>query len=143
MNLAYWRTLHFSAADRADPAKEATVWGNHADPDGDHIPNSGEYLLLLNPNVGDNPLNQLSIIQKWGTRWLRIVYTVGADRTVRLNQELVLLADLHDRLLGLFRNHTNHVIFVRGEKTLEFQQIAEVIDIARGVGLDRVALMTQ
>jgi biopolymer transport protein ExbD len=32
---------------------------------------------------------------------------------------------------------------VRGQKGLEFQPVAEVIDIARGVGLDRVALMTQ
>jgi len=72
-----------------------------------------------------------------------IVITVCADLSVRLNQEPVLLEDLHNRLLGLFRNHPNHVIFVRGEKGLEFQPIAQVIDIARGVGLDHVALMTQ
>jgi biopolymer transport protein TolR len=72
-----------------------------------------------------------------------IVVTVNGDHTVNLNRKPVQLADLHDRLLDLFRNHTNHVVFVRGEKGLEFQQIAEVIDIARGVGLDRIALMTQ
>ena len=72
-----------------------------------------------------------------------IVITVNGDRTVNINRELVLLADLHDRLQRLFANHPNHVLFVRGEKGLEFQQVAEVIDIARGVGLDRVALMTQ
>ena len=72
-----------------------------------------------------------------------IVVTVNGDHTVSLNQEPVQLVDLHDRLLDLFGNHPNHVVFVRGQKGLEFRQIAEVIDIARGVGLDRIALMTQ
>jgi biopolymer transport protein ExbD len=72
-----------------------------------------------------------------------IVVTVNGDGTVSLNQEPVLLAELSGRLVTLFRNHPNHVIFVRGQKGLEFQPVAEVIDIARGVGLDRVALMTQ
>jgi len=43
----------------------------------------------------------------------------------------------------VFKNAANHVIFIRGDKELDFQQIAEVIDIAKGAGLDRVALMTQ
>ena len=72
-----------------------------------------------------------------------IVVTVNVDRTVSLNREPVLLADLHGRLLDLYRNHPSHVLFVRGQKGLEFQQVAEVIDIARGVGIDRVALMTR
>jgi biopolymer transport protein ExbD len=72
-----------------------------------------------------------------------IVVTVNGDHTVSLNQEPVQLVDLHDRLLDLFGHHPNHVVFVRGQKGLEFRQIAEVIDIARGVGLDRIALMTQ
>ena len=71
-----------------------------------------------------------------------IVVTVSGDGAVRLNQEPVPLADLHGRLLSLFRYHTNHVLFVRAEKGLEFREIAQVIDIARGVGLDRIALMT-
>jgi len=50
---------------------------------------------------------------------------------------------LIQRLLGLFRNAANRVIFVRGEKDLDFGQVAEVIDIARAAGLDRVALITE
>ncbi len=71
-----------------------------------------------------------------------IVITVLRDHTVRLNQELVALGDLEGRLHGLFKNAVHHVIFVRGGKDLDFQQIAEVIDIAKGAGLERVALMT-
>jgi biopolymer transport protein ExbD len=72
-----------------------------------------------------------------------IVLTVSSDQTVSLNLEPVPLTDLHGRLLELFGNRTNHVLFARGEKGLEFRQIARVIDIARGVGLDRVAPMTR
>jgi len=72
-----------------------------------------------------------------------IVLTVVGDGTVRLNQETVAITDLQERLTVVFKNAANHVIFVRGDKELDFQQIAKVLDIAKGAGLDRVALMKQ
>jgi len=72
-----------------------------------------------------------------------IVITVLADRTVKLNQERLDLSQLQERLLALFPRGGNHVVFVRAEKNLEFGQIAGVIDIAKGAGVDRVGLMTQ
>ena len=70
-----------------------------------------------------------------------LVLTVQADRTVRLNQEPTLaVEELGKRLRTVF---TNQVIFVRADKNLEYRQIAEVIDIAKGEGFTRVALMTQ
>ena len=70
-----------------------------------------------------------------------IVVTVFGNRTVRLNQESVALEELDARLKSVFKNAPSHVIFVRAEKDLDFQYIAEVIDIAKGAGLERVALM--
>ena len=72
-----------------------------------------------------------------------IVVTVNGDQTVDINHERVPMAELRERLDRLFHAHLNHVLFVRGNKDLEFQQVADVISIAREVGLDRVALMTQ
>jgi len=71
-----------------------------------------------------------------------VVITVLADRTLLLNREPVALAALRDRLARLFQSSPNRVIFVRGAKELEFQAVAEVIDIAHDAGIDRVALMT-
>ena len=71
----------------------------------------------------------------------QIVITVVGDGTVRLNQEPIEVPALADRLRLLAKNVAIDVIFVRGGPDLEFQQIAEVIDIARTVGLNRVALM--
>jgi len=70
-----------------------------------------------------------------------IVVSVLLDGTLRLNQESVALADLGSRLRTLFKNHLNHVIFVRGDKGIHFEDVARVIDIAKGAGLDKVALM--
>lgn len=70
-----------------------------------------------------------------------IVITVCAGGTVRFNQESVDVANLAARLAQVYENNINHPIFLRAEPELEFRQIAQVIDIARGVGLTRVALM--
>ena len=47
--LAAWRALYFSTTDLADPTKEATLWGDLADPDKDGRNNLMEYALGLNP----------------------------------------------------------------------------------------------
>ena len=72
-----------------------------------------------------------------------IVVTVNGDRTVSINQETVAIEELSGRLRRLYVNHPGHPLFVRGGKDLAFEQVAQVIDIARGVGLDRIALMTK
>ncbi len=71
-----------------------------------------------------------------------IVITVRSDRSVQLNQEPIEMRNLQERLVRLFGNAADHVVFVRGDKGLEFQQVAEIIDMARGAGLNRIALMT-
>ncbi len=72
-----------------------------------------------------------------------IVISVLGNGSVRLNEETVALGDLGERLKTVFRSAPDHVVFVRGDKELDFQHIAEVIDIAKGAGWERVALMTQ
>ncbi len=71
-----------------------------------------------------------------------IVVTVRSDKTVLLNREPLTLAALENRLISLFRNGAANVVFVRAEKDLQFEAIAEVIDVVHGAGVYRVALMT-
>jgi hypothetical protein len=49
-----WRTLYFSPADLADPSKEATLWGDEADPDGDGQNNFFEFTAGLLPTDGNS-----------------------------------------------------------------------------------------
>jgi biopolymer transport protein TolR len=72
-----------------------------------------------------------------------VVLTVNGNGTVSINAQVIAMPDLHVRLERLFVDHPHHPLFVRGGKDLAFEQVAQVIDIARGVGLDRIALMTQ
>jgi biopolymer transport protein ExbD len=34
------------------------------------------------------------------------------------------------------------VVFIRGDKDLEFEPVARAIDIAKGAGIDKIGLMT-
>jgi biopolymer transport protein TolR len=71
-----------------------------------------------------------------------IVITVRTDGTVQLNRESMELRTLESRLGSLFRDGANQAIFLRGDRDLEFARIAQVIDLARGVGAYRVGLLT-
>lgn len=71
-----------------------------------------------------------------------LVLTVRSDGTLDLNQEKVERANLPARLAQIFKFRGDRVIFVRGEGNLEFGPVAQVMDIARGAGMTRVALMT-
>ena len=71
-----------------------------------------------------------------------IVATVERDGSIRLNAERIELLALQERLSRIYRARGDTVLFVRGDQGLEFRQIAAVIDITKGAGLQRVALMT-
>ena len=71
-----------------------------------------------------------------------IVVTVRSDGRLLLNSEPLNLPLLRVRLEHLYRNGGTRVIFVRGEKAIEFGRVAEVIDMARGAGVYEVALIT-
>lgn len=48
-----WRNTYFNATDLANADKEATVWGDQADPDHDGRDNLQEYALGMDPWVGE------------------------------------------------------------------------------------------
>jgi hypothetical protein len=54
LTVADWRTLYFSPAELADPAKETTLWGNSADPDLDGFSNLQEFALGSSPRSGQS-----------------------------------------------------------------------------------------
>ena len=72
-----------------------------------------------------------------------IVVTVQRDGTLLLNSERVARASLPGRLAQIFQARGDTVIFLRGDGDLEYSRVAEVIDAAKGAGLQRVALMTR
>src|SRR5579872_1196925 len=60
-----------------------------------------------------------------------IVVSVNKDRSIAINAEPIALERLRDRLLAIFAARASKVIFVRGHKELDFQDVAAIIDAAK------------
>ena len=71
-----------------------------------------------------------------------IVIQVEPNNVLRINQETVTEQTLGPRLEEIFKTRAERVAFVKGTDNLEFREVAKVIDIAKGAGVDKVGLIT-
>jgi biopolymer transport protein ExbD len=58
-----------------------------------------------------------------------------------INQQPVKWEELQARLLNIFKQRARRVAFVKADNDLEFDNVAQVIDIAHAAGVDNVGLM--
>jgi len=72
-----------------------------------------------------------------------IVVSVNKDRSIAINQQPIAIEHLQERLRAIFAARAKRVIFVRGHRDLDFQEIATVIDLAKGADVFQVGLMTE
>ena len=62
---------------------------------------------------------------------------------LKINQEDVSQENLQTRLTDIFKTRAERVMFVKGDPDVEFQNVAQVIDTARGTNvIDRIGLIT-
>ena len=62
---------------------------------------------------------------------------------LKINQEDVTQENLQTRLTDIFKTRAERVMFVKGDPEVEFQNVAQVIDTARGTNvIDRIGLIT-
>jgi biopolymer transport protein ExbD len=71
-----------------------------------------------------------------------LVLRIRKDHSIDINSQPIMLAELEARLKALFGVRPDGVLFVDGAGELEFAEVATVIDIARGAGVDRIGLIT-
>jgi len=71
-----------------------------------------------------------------------VVIVIDAQGNVKINQTDAAWDKLNDQLVDIFKTRAEKVVFVKGDKDLEFQRVAQAIDIAHGAGIDKVGLMT-
>lgn len=62
---------------------------------------------------------------------------------VKINREDVRWEDLSTRLAQIYLKRAEKVAFVRGDADLDFQYVADVIDVAHHAGVERVGLLTK
>jgi len=72
-----------------------------------------------------------------------VVVSIDANGALKINQDDVLKEYLGVRLEEIFKTRAERTMFVRGDKEINFGAVAEVIDIAKGAGIDKIGLITQ
>jgi len=72
-----------------------------------------------------------------------IVVTIDAGRHIKINQDAVDVRELGSRLEDIFKMRSDRVMFVKGDPTLPFEAVAEIIDISKGAGVDKIGLVTK
>jgi biopolymer transport protein ExbD len=70
-----------------------------------------------------------------------VVVEIASDLTLRINSELTAPDELGARLAAIFKTRAGRVLFVKAANDVEFRHVAQAIDIARGSGVDTVALL--
>jgi len=72
-----------------------------------------------------------------------VLTATGQPPTVKINREDVRWEDLETRLERIYLSRVEKVAFVRGDADVDFQYVADVIDVAHHAGVQRVGLLTQ
>jgi biopolymer transport protein ExbD len=73
---------------------------------------------------------------------VQVLHIPGGAPQYKINETAVNKVDLLPRLTEIYANRAERVMFVKGDDDLNFQYVAEVIDIARAANVDHIGLMT-
>ena len=73
----------------------------------------------------------------------QIVIEYTADRRITINKQDVSLAALEVRLRNIYDQRNNKTMFIIGAGTLKYKDIVEVIDAAKGAGVEKVGIVTE
>ena len=73
----------------------------------------------------------------------QIVLNYTADGKISINNNDVTIGQLEDRLKTIFEERKEKTMFIMGAGTLRYGQIVEVIDAAKGAGVEKVGIVTE
>ncbi|HTE55464.1 MAG TPA: biopolymer transporter ExbD [Kofleriaceae bacterium] len=74
---------------------------------------------------------------------VQVVLTVTADGRILLNEEPVAQAELADKLRRKFAARADQTLFFDADGATPYGRAVEVLDIARGIGLSTIAVLTE
>ena len=63
-------------------------------------------------------------------------------RQITINHQPVTIGDLETRLRDIFETRKDKTMFIAGAETLRYKDIIEVIDAAKGAGVEKVGIVT-
>jgi biopolymer transport protein TolR len=72
-----------------------------------------------------------------------IVISIDKTGTIKINQNVVELRYLGDQLQDIFKTRNERTAFVNADADLLYRDVVDIIDVAKGAGVDKVGLMTE
>jgi biopolymer transport protein ExbD len=104
------------------------------------VPVTPKGLDALVPQPPKNPQQQSQPNDR--TIVVQVLFRPGQTPTYKINETDVLHSDLLAKLTDIYANRAERVMFVKGDDNVNFQYIADVIDIAKAANVDHIGLMT-
>jgi biopolymer transport protein ExbD len=73
-----------------------------------------------------------------------VVVSIDRNEIITINQDPPIeMSQLGTRLQEIMRTRNDRTIFVNGSSDLLFRAVVNIIDVAKGAGVDKVGLMTE
>lgn len=72
-----------------------------------------------------------------------IVISIDKTGTIKINQDVYELRFLGDELQNIFKTRNERTAFVNADPDLLYKDVVDIIDVAKGAGVDKVGLMTE
>jgi biopolymer transport protein TolR len=72
----------------------------------------------------------------------QIVLEYTADKRISVNKQDITLDKLEERLRTIYDQRKDKTMFIAGAGTLRYKAIVEVIDAAKGAGVEKVGIVT-
>ena len=73
----------------------------------------------------------------------QIVLDYTADKKISVNKTDVTMAELENRLRSIFEQRKDKTMFIIGAGSLRYREIVDVIDAAKGAGVEKVGIVTE
>jgi len=73
----------------------------------------------------------------------QIVLEYSADKKIAINHQDVTLPELQEKLRTIFEDRKDKTMFISGDGALRYGDIINVIDAAKGAGVEKVGIVTE
>jgi biopolymer transport protein ExbD/biopolymer transport protein TolR len=96
----------------------------------------------LDTLVPQPPKNKTSEPENTRTIVVQVLSNGAAAPAYKINDSSFNKADIEPKLAEIFATRQEKVMFVKGDKDLDFSKVAEVIDFGHQAGVDNIGLIT-